>query len=121
MFFYYSGHGYSDGGLVCSDYTEYSVSELYKEITELGEKVGSSGHVTVVLDSCYSGALVNYFSSQTTDSRYTILTACSSSQYSYDIGTNGLFTSYLYKALTTSALPTPTAIRRSPRRKCTTT
>lgn len=99
---YYSGHGYSDGGLVCSDYSEYSVSELYNSIVELGQKVGSSGHVTVVLDSCYSGALVDYFSSHTTDDRYTILTACSSSQTSYDIGTNGLFTSYLYKALTTS-------------------
>lgn len=100
---YYSGHGYSDGGLVCSDYTEYSVSELYSSLVELGEKVGSSGHVTVILDSCYSGALVDYFASHTSDERYTILTACSSSQYSYDIGTNGLFTSYLFdKALTTS-------------------
>lgn len=96
VLFYYSGHGASDGDLVCCDTSELSVEELYESLTAIGNTVGESGHVTVVLDSCYSGALVDYFSAHCTNSsEYTILTACSNSQYSYDIGTNGLFTNYL--------------------------
>lgn len=95
VLFYYSGHGYSDGGLACYD-REESVAELYTSITAIGDKVGSSGHVSVILDSCYSGALVDYFKAHSSDERYTILTACSSSQYSYDTSSNGLFTHYLF-------------------------
>jgi hypothetical protein len=94
---YYSGHGCADGDLFCADQTEYSVSDLYSAITAIGEKAGNTGHVTVILDSCYSGSLVDYFNSaNASQDEYTILTACSSSQASYDTASNGLFTSYLF-------------------------
>ncbi|HWR38811.1 MAG TPA: caspase family protein [Patescibacteria group bacterium] len=104
---YYSGHGCSDGSLALYDETEYTTAELYKAITALGAAVGSSGHVSVILDTCYSGSLVDYFNSYASSSdssQYSILTACSSSQYSYDSNTNGVFTHYLFdNALTGNA------------------
>lgn len=93
---YYSGHGYSgSGSLVPYDMTAITPQTMYDSITALGNKVGSSGHVTLVLDSCFSGNFVDYFRSRGGGSQYTVISASSSTEVSYDTGSNGLFTHYL--------------------------
>lgn len=95
VFVYYSGHGYTSG-IVTSELDTISNEMLYKKLTAIGEKVGASGHVTLVEDACYSGSLVNYFKTHVADSRYTIFSSSSASQVSYDVGSNGVFTNALF-------------------------
>lgn len=95
VFLYYSGHGYSgSGSLVSYDMSAVTAQMMYDSISAIGAKVGSGGHVTLVLDSCFSGNFVDYFKSRG-GSQYTVISASASNETSLDIGTNGLFTSYL--------------------------
>ncbi|WP_346353280.1 caspase family protein [Azotosporobacter soli] len=96
VFLYYSGHGYSgSGNMVAYDMAAVTPQMMYDSIVGLGNKVGAGGHVTFVLDSCFSGSFVDYFKSRGGGSQYTVISASSSSEVSWDIGTNGLFTHYL--------------------------
>lgn len=93
---YYSGHGYSpDGSLVPYDKSGISAQMMYDSVMKLGEKVGPGGHVTLVLDSCFSGNFVDYFKSHGGGEQYTVISAASSTETSLDVGNNGLFTHYM--------------------------
>ena len=50
--FYYSGHGSSNGSLVCIDLTYISTAELYNALSVI------PGKVIVILDSCFSGQAI---------------------------------------------------------------
>ena len=55
-FFYYSGHGYSGAGIVGID---SKVSSGFISFSEVESRLGKvKGTVVVMLDSCYSGALI---------------------------------------------------------------
>ncbi|HWR38038.1 MAG TPA: calcium-binding protein [Patescibacteria group bacterium] len=90
---YYSGH--SNTGLVAVDGNKITPTELYQAVSAIGAKVGVTGHVSTFIDGCYSGSFVNYFKAQNAGSQYTIMSSSSASETSYDIGTNGVFTSAL--------------------------
>ena len=113
--FYYSGHGADDGSLVSVDHQFISPSRLASWLKQI------PGRVVVVLDSCYSGAVIgksegagpesfnekmiqafNEVELETckggsmSNSKFKVLTACSKNEYSWTMGYfSSKFTYYL--------------------------
>lgn len=118
--FYYSGHGSSDGSLCSVDGYTISTSTLAGWLKKV------PGTVIVILDSCFSGAVINKSADGTVTvksakefndnvisafakvnsitkagemctSKFQVLTACTKSQYSYASSSYSLFTNLLVK------------------------
>jgi len=96
--FYYSGHGMDQTGALCpydigvtSDGIDQT--ELKNALQEVSNNIGS-GHITVVLDSCFSGQFVDTFAGS--GSAYTVYSGAGNDEYGWEIGAleNGLFSYY---------------------------
>ncbi|MDO5344179.1 MAG: caspase family protein [Lachnospiraceae bacterium] len=120
--FYYSGHGSSNGSLCSVDGYTISTSTLAGWLKKV------PGTVIVILDSCFSGAVINKsadgtvtvksakefndnvisaFAKENTitkagemcTSKFQVLTACTKNQYSYAASSYSLFTNLLVKGV----------------------
>ena len=122
-FFYYTGHGASDGSLVTTDYGSISPYRLASWLKQV------PGNIVVMLDSCYSGRVIDkamgakaakdgaeLFNSNVisafnsaeaevskagpmSNSKFKVLTACSQYELSWASQSSSFFTSSLVKGV----------------------
>ena len=91
---YYSSHGNLDG-VNAYDAVMISPTTIYSAIKDIGTAVGTTGHVTLIVEACDSGIFADYFKSVGAGSQYTVLTSSSAEKVSYATSTNGIFTHFL--------------------------
>ncbi|WP_346355434.1 caspase family protein [Azotosporobacter soli] len=90
---YYSGHG-DNNGFETADGSKVYEKQIYDATLQIGAKIGSTGHVTLIEDACHSGELVDYFKAHNPGSKYTVISSCTALETA-----NGMFTKYLGYAL----------------------
>jgi len=98
VLFYYSGHGMDQTGELCPydiNVTSDGIdpSELKAALQEVSDQIGD-GHITVILDSCFSGQFVDAFAGSGND--YTVYSGAGNDEYGWEINSleNGLFSYY---------------------------
>jgi len=106
----YTGHGYEGTGyLVPYDMANaITPTALAGELNQIAAKL-TTGHITVILDSCYSGQFVDYFKTTDPNSKFTIFSGSNDKQSGYDLGATigGAFTSqFVGVGLTTKVADT---------------
>ena len=86
----YSGHGYEyTGNLAPYDENDaITPSAVYSDLQTVASKL-TTGHITLVLDSCYAGQWVDYFNKVNAGSKYTVIAGCGDNQSGYDLGSAG--------------------------------
>lgn len=86
-FFFYGGHGSSDGSFYLKTGDHISPSQLLKAFQ------GIKGHNVFLLSSCYSGAFVNAMRNQSVV-KGAVLAACKADEFSYSLKSNNIEYSY---------------------------
>ena len=89
IFFVFSGHGETNTGQLCpidADYNRISPAALYSQMQPLSAKIGPTGHITAVFDSCYAGNFTNYFAAVNAGAQYTLIGASRANETSSDEG-----------------------------------